>query len=99
METIKNPPDARCAICGTAFSCGMQAGQEPCWCASLPALKPVPGRECLCARCLGGEIAKGKDQQAYRRDGANDYRPRRQVEFKRREQAERVTERADRISL
>ncbi|MEO8144348.1 MAG: hypothetical protein ABI654_09055 [Betaproteobacteria bacterium] len=34
----------------------MQAGQEPCWCASLPALEPVPGRGCLCKSCLLDEL-------------------------------------------
>jgi len=71
----KNPPETRCAVCGAAFTCGMQAGQEPCWCASLPALKPVPGRACLCRRCLDGELAKGEAEQAERRDRANDHRP------------------------
>ena len=49
--------DFECEVCGAAFACGMQAGQEPCWCASLAALKPVPGRGCLCRACLERELA------------------------------------------
>jgi len=57
METKKNSAESRCAGCGAAFNCGMQAGQEPCWCASLPALEPVPGgRACLCRACLQAEL-------------------------------------------
>jgi hypothetical protein len=56
MEAKKKPPEAHCARCGAAFACG--AGSAgPCWCASLPALEPVPGRGCLCRTCLEQELA------------------------------------------
>ena len=56
METKKTPLESSCAGCGTPFTCGMRAGQEPCWCAGLPALEPVPGRDCLCRKCLEAEL-------------------------------------------
>jgi hypothetical protein len=55
MQT-KNPPESRCARCGAPFLCGMQAGEEPCWCAALPPLEPVPGRTCLCRACFETEL-------------------------------------------
>lgn len=35
-----------CARCGATFSCAMADGDgsQPCWCASLPPVVPVPGR-------------------------------------------------------
>jgi Cysteine-rich CWC len=66
METKKNPLESRCARCSAPFTCGMQAGSEPCWCASLPALKTVmPGQGCLCRECLVKEI--GGDLPLYPR--------------------------------
>jgi len=59
MDTRKSPPESRCALCGAAFTCGVQAGEEPCWCASLSALEPVPGRSCLCRSCLEEELKTG----------------------------------------
>ena len=56
METNKKPPESHCARCGAPFVCGMQAGTKPCWCASLPAIEPVPGRDCLCRACLAAGI-------------------------------------------
>ncbi len=61
MQTIQKPAEPRCAGCGVAFTCGMRAGQEPCWCASLPALEPVPGRTCLCRTCLEKEFSERAD--------------------------------------
>jgi len=49
--------DSRCARCGTRFTCGMRSGAERCWCAELPPLAPVPGRDCLCADCLRAALA------------------------------------------
>lgn len=48
--------ETRCARCGTAFVCAMNTGLAECWCAGLPALKPVPGRACLCRDCLEAEL-------------------------------------------
>ncbi len=56
MTAKKTPLESPCARCGAGFTCGMQAGEEPCWCASLPPLAPVPGRACLCRGCLEDEL-------------------------------------------
>ncbi|MEK6243645.1 MAG: cysteine-rich CWC family protein [Pseudomonadota bacterium] len=56
MKTNQENKD-RCARCGTAFVCGMKAGQARCWCADLPPLEPLPGRGCLCRACLEIELA------------------------------------------
>jgi Cysteine-rich CWC len=65
MVTQKTTPESRCASCGTPFACGMQAGHrsvemQPCWCAALPALAPVPGRGCLCRACLEIELKSAR---------------------------------------
>ena len=52
MRIEAKPTESRCARCDTAFICGMLAGQELCWCATLAALRPVPGQSCLCRKCL-----------------------------------------------
>ncbi|MDO8789882.1 MAG: cysteine-rich CWC family protein [Sulfuritalea sp.] len=49
-----------CPQCGAQFRCGMEGGDKECWCASLPALMPVPATSdagspaasCLCPVCL-----------------------------------------------
>jgi hypothetical protein len=49
-----------CPQCGASFRCGMGGGYKECWCASLPALLPVPAKSepgapaasCLCPDCL-----------------------------------------------
>jgi hypothetical protein len=69
MATTKNTPESRCARCGAPFTCGMQAGHssdemQPCWCAALPPLEPVPGRGCLCRRCLEDELKAAHDRAA-----------------------------------
>ncbi|HSA89618.1 MAG TPA: cysteine-rich CWC family protein [Burkholderiales bacterium] len=52
MQNSPNPD--KCARCGAPFHCGRN---EPrCWCMSLPALEPVPGRACLCRKCLEEEL-------------------------------------------
>ena len=51
-----------CARCGAAFTCGMSAGQEPCWCAAYPPVMPVPQENagCYCPACLG-ELTAQRD--------------------------------------
>ncbi|HEX4927197.1 MAG TPA: cysteine-rich CWC family protein [Burkholderiales bacterium] len=46
--------ETQCPLCGRSFECGAASGD--CWCADLPALKPVPGRGCLCPACLEAEL-------------------------------------------
>ncbi|WP_151447951.1 cysteine-rich CWC family protein [Lacisediminimonas profundi] len=46
---------SQCAQCGAEFKCGMvdAPGDQPCWCAQLPALLGVPlDGSCLCPACL-----------------------------------------------
>ena len=72
MGTLENGAGAttsvnsRCARCGAPFHCGA-GGQEPCWCASLPQVLPVPydGAGCYCPQCLEQVIA---ERQAACRD-------------------------------
>ncbi|HEV3009334.1 MAG TPA: cysteine-rich CWC family protein [Burkholderiales bacterium] len=54
QSTTPNPE--RCARCGAPFHCGRDEAE--CWCASLPALEPVPGRACLCRHCLERELKR-----------------------------------------
>jgi hypothetical protein len=58
MEKKNNPPESRCARCAAPFTCGLRAGEENCWCSGLPPLVPLPGRDCLCRRCLADELSK-----------------------------------------
>ncbi|MFY9315636.1 MAG: cysteine-rich CWC family protein [Burkholderiales bacterium] len=60
MDAKTSAPESRCAACRAAFSCGMKTGEEPCWCAALPAIEPTPGRGCLCPRCLTGRVNSTK---------------------------------------
>jgi hypothetical protein len=47
-----------CARCGATFECGMKAGLEHCWCATLPSIAPGAAfASCLCPRCLDDRIA------------------------------------------
>ncbi|HJU99101.1 MAG TPA: cysteine-rich CWC family protein [Burkholderiaceae bacterium] len=57
-----------CARCGATFTCAMADGDgsEPCWCASLPLVMPVPSADvlppaadpsCWCPDCLRRHIA------------------------------------------
>lgn len=43
-----------CPRCGASFACGMQTGQEPCWCSELPVLDipEDPQAGCYCPACL-----------------------------------------------
>ena len=55
MKTAAIPPANVCPRCGTAFTCGMQAGWDECWCARLPPVSTIPDAAtpaCLCPTCL-----------------------------------------------
>jgi hypothetical protein len=47
-----------CARCGALFTCAMADGgapAQPCWCAALPLLMPLPAEgagTCYCPDCL-----------------------------------------------
>ena len=56
--TLRPLSGEACARCGATFECGMKAGVERCWCASLPPIAPSAAfASCLCPRCLHDEIA------------------------------------------
>ena len=60
MNRTENPGAKLCPRCGKAFTCGMQAGAERCWCADLPplgALDPAQ-KGCYCPDCLKALIAE-----------------------------------------
>ncbi len=42
-----SPGASTCAVCGTAFGCGMKAGVAACI---------TPGLDCLCPRCLAARV-------------------------------------------
>lgn len=56
-----------CTRCGASFTCAMaDGGADPCWCASLPLVMPVPSTEvltpaadpsCWCPDCLRRHIS------------------------------------------
>ena len=43
-----------CPVCGRHFICGMEAGQEACWCMERPVLplEVGEGGACLCPECF-----------------------------------------------
>lgn len=54
-----------CPRCGAAFTCGMNAGQEPCWCAALPVLAVTqPEAGCFCPDCLKQLVEAQSQNQA-----------------------------------
>jgi cysteine-rich CWC protein len=61
QEQVSVIPLTRCPLCGAQFECG--AGEAECWCAALPGLAPIPGRDCLCRSCLEEELKKSSPQR------------------------------------
>ena len=51
---------AACPLCGRHFVCGMEAGQESCWCMERPALplEAGEGGTCLCPDCFDRLISE-----------------------------------------
>jgi hypothetical protein len=51
----------RCEGCGTFFQCGMNGADEPCWCAALPQVMPLPRQNagCYCPDCLATLVEPG----------------------------------------
>jgi hypothetical protein len=53
----------RCPECGAAFTCGLAAGDERCWCFDLPAVMPVRAdTTCLCPACLAKAIQQQQQE-------------------------------------
>lgn len=70
--TTENPTSGEhlCPRCGAAFTCGLRAKQDGCWCFNFPHIIPLEEatREgCLCPDCLGKLIesiqARQQEQQ------------------------------------
>jgi hypothetical protein len=67
VETY-DPPDigfcimnltSNCTCCGAAFSCGMEAGDDSCWCVGYPKVEPAADvTSCLCPVCLQRFVAE-----------------------------------------
>ncbi len=58
-------PTNVCPRCGEAFSCGMEAGVETCWCTAYPAGVVVPDAAvggCYCPACLAELIDQQRAQ-------------------------------------
>ena len=54
----------RCPDCGAAFTCGLAAGAERCWCFDLPAVMPVRAdTACLCPACLARAIQQQQEMK------------------------------------
>jgi hypothetical protein len=58
--------NSTCARCGASFRCGVSAGDQACWCMSLPPLLPLPeladaaaapAASCLCPDCLKARLS------------------------------------------
>ncbi|BAO85112.1 cysteine-rich CWC family protein [Caballeronia cordobensis] len=58
----RDAPGAQvCERCGAVFRCGTLAGDEACWCATLPPLSADalrPGSGCLCPACLAAQLGR-----------------------------------------
>jgi hypothetical protein len=58
--------NSRCSRCGAPFRCGMEGGDNECWCAGLPPLMPLPAASdagsseagCLCPACLQARLVQ-----------------------------------------
>ena len=63
-------PTNVCPECGVQFRCGMEGGDKECWCATLPAVLPVPAKagqepvtaSCFCPVCLNARLKKSAEQ-------------------------------------
>ncbi len=57
---------AVCPVCGLHFVCGMQSGQEECWCMERPALplEDGEGGACLCPECFDRLIRERTSREA-----------------------------------
>lgn len=58
----QDKPNINCVECGAAFRCGVEAGENSCWCFALPQVLSLPQDDekqgCLCPKCLEARIEK-----------------------------------------
>lgn len=52
-----------CELCGEEFRCGVNEGNDICWCMDVQAVAPIPGKEdfCWCPKCLDIKIREIQD--------------------------------------
>ncbi len=61
-----------CTTCGTDFTCGIESGNQTCWCFDLPNIIPIEAidrvdtaSDCLCPTCLQAKIDKAQEQSSF----------------------------------
>ncbi len=94
-EIESEAPTNVCPQCGARFRCGMEGGDKECWCASLPALLPVPvalksdpdspAVNCLCPVCLKARLGSMASQDRVAKVGST-MRPLAEFSLQRRSQ-------------
>ena len=47
-----------CEICKTKFKCGVENGEEKCWCFEYPNILPIDSEKCICEKCLKEKIKR-----------------------------------------
>jgi len=64
VPDLKASNQKNCSVCGTAFTCGPEPGQNHCWCDTLPHVSSVAGedQDCLCPNCLAGRRERTGDR-------------------------------------
>ena len=45
-----------CDICNTEFECGIENGDDKCWCFDYPNILQVNDKKCICIKCLKEKI-------------------------------------------
>ncbi len=66
IEHDGGTPKTVCPGCGRHFVCGMEAGQEECWCMERPVLplEAGEGGACLCPECFDRLISERTSPEA-----------------------------------
>ena len=66
IEHDDGTPRTVCPSCGRHFVCGMEAGQEECWCMERPVLplEAGEGGACLCPECFDRLISERTSREA-----------------------------------
>mgnify|MGYP003112273188 CR=1 FL=1 len=45
-----------CEICKSEFECGIENGEDKCWCFNYPKVLEVDSKKCICKKCLENKI-------------------------------------------